>query len=178
VKAIFEMLRDRLLSSLEFVGSDSAIRFSISLLVFFLLAVSAQAVQPNEMLADPALEARARALSAEMRCMVCQNQSIDDSDATLAHDIRALIREHLVKGESDDTIREFLVSRYGDFILLKPPLQLNTLLLWGGPPLLLLGGAFYLLSGQRRRNQARLSPSPLTPDEERRVAALLDDNKI
>jgi cytochrome c-type biogenesis protein CcmH len=141
-------------------------------------ATNAHAVQPNEMLADPALEARARALSAEMRCMVCQNQSIDDSDATLAHDIRVLIREHLVKGESDDTIREFPVSRYGDFILLKPPLQLNTLLLWGGPPLLLLGGAFYLFAGQRRRSQARLSPSPLTPDEEDRVAALLDDSKI
>jgi cytochrome c-type biogenesis protein CcmH len=130
------------------------------------------------MLADPALEARARALSEEMRCMVCQNQSIDDSDATLAHDIRVLIREGLAKGESDDTIREFLVSRYGDFILLKPPLQLNTLLLWGGPPLLLLGGAFFLLSGLRRRGFARLSPIPLTPDEERRVATLLDENKI
>ncbi len=147
---------------------------------FFALFVtaSAHAVQPNEMLADPALEARARALSAEMRCMVCQNQSIDDSDAQLAHDIRVLIREHLAKGESDDTVREFLVSRYGDFILLKPPLQLNTLMLWGGPPLLLLGGALFLLSSLRRRSQARLSPSALTPDEERRVAALLDDNKI
>jgi cytochrome c-type biogenesis protein CcmH len=149
-----------------------------SAFIVILAAASARAVQPNEMLADPALEARARALSAEMRCMVCQNQSIDDSDAPLAHDIRVLIRERLVKGEGDDAIRAFLVARYGDFILLKPPLQLNTLLLWGGPPLLLLGGAFFLLSGLRRRMHARLSPSPLTADEERRIVALLDDHKI
>ena len=93
-------------------------------LVTFCAMTTAHAVQPNEMLADPTLEARARALSGELRCMVCQNQSIDDSDAPLAADIRMLIRERLTKGESDDAIKAFLVSRYGDFILLKPPLQM------------------------------------------------------
>jgi cytochrome c-type biogenesis protein CcmH len=139
---------------------------------------TAHAVQPDEMLPDPKLETRARDLSAGLRCMVCQNQSIDDSDATLAHDIRVLIRERLAKGESDEAIKAFLVSRYGDFILLKPPLKMNTLLLWGGPPLILLLGAASLLAGVRRRGGSNLSPSPLTAAEERRVAALLDDKRL
>jgi cytochrome c-type biogenesis protein CcmH len=139
---------------------------------------TAHAVQPDEMLPDPKLETRARDLSAGLRCMVCQNQSIDDSDATLAHDIRVLIRERLAKGESDEVIKAFLVSRYGDFILLKPPLKMNTLLLWGGPPLILLLGAASLLAGVRRRGGSNLSPSPLTAAEERRVAALLDDKRL
>src|SRR5580704_14889654 len=139
---------------------------------------TAHAVQPDEMLPDPKLETRARDLSAGLRCMVCQNQSIDDSDATLAHDIRVLIRERLAKGESDEAIKAFLVSRYGDFILLKPPLKVNTLLLWGGPPLILLLGAASLLAGVRRRAGSNLSPSPLTAAEERRVAALLDDKRL
>jgi cytochrome c-type biogenesis protein CcmH len=147
-------------------------------LVTFCAMTTAHAVQPNEMLADPNLEARARALSGELRCMVCQNQSIDDSDAPLAADIRMLIRERLTKGESDDAIKAFLVSRYGDFILLKPPLQMNTLLLWGGPPLILLIGAASLFAGIRRRGRADLSPSPLSQAEERRVAALLNDKRI
>jgi cytochrome c-type biogenesis protein CcmH len=146
--------------------------------VTFCAMTTAHAVQPKEMLADPQLEARARALSAELRCMVCQNQSIDDSDATLASDIRVLIRERLTKGESDDAIKAFLVSRYGDFILLKPPLQMNTLLLWGGPPLILALGAASILAGIRRRGRANLAPSPLSQAEERRVAALLDDKRI
>jgi len=133
---------------------------------------TAHAVQPDEMLPDPKLETRARDLSAGLRCMVCQNQSIDDSDATLAHDIRVLIRERLAKGESDEAIKAFLVSRYGDFILLKPPLKMNTLLLWGGPPLILLLGAASVLAGVRRRAKTNLPPSPLTVAEERRVAAL------
>ena len=99
------------------------------------------AVRPDEVLKDPALEARARALSSELRCMVCQNESIDESDATLAHDIRLLIRERIAKGESNAEVRDFLVSRYGDFILLKPPFKPETLLLWLSAPLTLaLGG--------------------------------------
>jgi cytochrome c-type biogenesis protein CcmH len=127
------------------------------------------------MLADPKLEGRARALSAELRCMVCQNQSIDDSDATLARDIRLLVRERLSKGDSDEAIKSFLVSRYGDFILLKPPLQTDTLLLWGGPPLILVVGAAFVVAGVRRRRSAGLAPAPLSAAEERRIADLLDD---
>jgi cytochrome c-type biogenesis protein CcmH len=138
---------------------------------------AAHAVQPSEMLADPKLEARARALSAELRCMVCQNESIDASDASLAHDIRVLIRERLAKGESEDAIKAFLVSRYGEFILLKPPLQRDTLLLWGAPPLLLIGGAAFLAAAMRRKSRAGLAPAALTSAEEQRVAALLDDSK-
>ncbi|HLJ72138.1 MAG TPA: cytochrome c-type biogenesis protein, partial [Roseiarcus sp.] len=121
---------------------------------------------------------RARALSAELRCMVCQNESIDDSDASLAHDIRVLIRERLAKGESEDAIKAFLVSRYGEFILLKPPLQRDTLLLWGAPPLLLIGGAVFLGVAMRRKSRGGLAPAALTSAEEQRVAALLDDSKI
>jgi cytochrome c-type biogenesis protein CcmH len=138
----------------------------------------AHAVQPDEMLADPKLEAQARALSAELRCMVCQNQSIDDSDASLAHDIRVLIRERLSKGESDEAIKAFLVARYGDFILLKPPLKAETLLLWGGPPLILLAGAGFLIAAIRRKARNERAPAPLSLAEERQVAALLNDPKI
>ena len=134
----------------------------------------AHAVQPDEMLADSKLEMRARALSAELRCMVCQNQSIDDSDAPLAHDIRVLIRERLAKGESDEAIKVFLVSRYGDFILLKPPLKAATLILWGGAPFILIAGAAFLIAATRRRNRAPLAAAPLTFAEEQRVSALMN----
>jgi cytochrome c-type biogenesis protein CcmH len=137
----------------------------------------ARAVQPDEMLADPNLEARARTLSAELRCMVCQNQSIDDSDAPLAHDIRVLIRERLTKGESNDAVKVFLVSRYGDFILLKPPLNGATVLLWGAAPFILIAGAAFLIAATRRRGRAPLAPAPLTSAEEQRVAALLNKSE-
>jgi len=132
-------------------------------------ASPAQAVQPNEMLADTGLEARARDLSAELRCMVCQNQSIDDSDATLAKDIRVLIRQRIVKGESNTQIRDFLVSRYGDFILLKPPFKPETLLLWFGAPLVLALGALWIVLGRSRRPTA--APA-LSAEEEARLAAI------
>ena len=132
------------------------------------LAIPAFAVQPDEVLADAALEARARALSAGLRCMVCQNQSIDDSDASLARDIRILIRERLVKGDSDSAIRDFLVSRYGDFILLKPPFEPQTWLLWLGAPLALGLGALAMI----RFRRADAPPKPLSPEEERRLAEL------
>jgi cytochrome c-type biogenesis protein CcmH len=144
-------------------------------LLWMLVALSgasfAHAVQPDEVLGDPVLEGRARALSAELRCMVCQNQSIDDSDATLARDIRVLIRERVVKGESNAAIRDYLVSRYGDFILLKPPLRTGTLLLWFGAPLTLGLGALAIALAMRRKS---VSAPPLSAEEEARLAALWD----
>jgi cytochrome c-type biogenesis protein CcmH len=125
-----------------------ALRFA--LLALLLVAPAAHAVQPDELLPDPALEARARALSSELRCLVCQNQSIDDSDASLAKDIRVLIRERIAKGESNDEVRDFLVSRYGDFILLKPPLKPETWLLWLSAPLTLGLGALAIFYAVRR----------------------------
>ena len=132
----------------------------------------AHAVEPSERLADPTLEARARALSKELRCLVCQNQSIDDSKAELARDLRLLVRERLNLGESDEQVRAFLVKRYGDFILLKPPLDLETAFLWGMPPLVLAAGGIALLFGLRR---LRSTPAaPLSQAERDRLAAVLD----
>src|ERR1700727_2187561 len=144
----------------------------VFLLGLMIGAAPAQAVQPNEMLNDPVLESRARALSAELRCMVCQNQSIDDSDAPLARDIRLLIRERIGQGESNDAVRAYLVSRYGDFILLKPPFKPETLLLWLSPVLVLgLGGGAALFANRRA---PRATPR-LSAEEEARLAALTDD---
>ena len=119
----------------------------------------ALAVQPGEMLADPALEARARTLSAELRCMVCQNQSIDDSDAELAHDLRVLVRERLAAGDTDAQVLDFVVARYGEFVLLKPRFNIRNALLWGTPVLLLVvGGLFALISARsKRRTETALS---------------------
>jgi cytochrome c-type biogenesis protein CcmH len=111
------------------------------------------AVEPGEVLDDPALEARARGLSAELRCMVCQNQSIDDSDAELAHDLRILVRERLRSGDSDGEVLDYIVSRYGEFVLLKPRLSLRNALLWGAPLLLLLSGAAVLAFTIRSRRR-------------------------
>ena len=144
----------------------------LSLLVLAALLFSstlALAVQPSEVLPDPAMEARARSLSAELRCLVCQNQSIDDSDADLAKDIRVLIRERIAKGESNDQVRDFLVSRYGDFILLKPPFKLETALLWLSAPLTLTLGGLGVFLATRRRVTA--TPA-LTAEEEKRLAEL------
>ena len=112
----------------------------LSVIVFFLGLAASHAVEPGEMLKDPALEARARAISQEIRCVVCQNQSIDDSAADLAADLRRLVRERLVAGDSDQQVHDFLVSRYGDFVLLDPPLKPKTYLLWYGP------GAIFVLA--------------------------------
>ena len=139
--------------------------------LLFLLAVSmpALAVEPDEILSDPALEARARALSVGFRCLVCQNQSIDDSDAPLARDLRLLIRERLTAGSSDAEVKAYVVSRYGDFVLLKPPFDARTLLLWLSPFILLLAGLVFLAT----RRRAALADDPLTEDESRRVRDLL-----
>jgi len=137
------------------------------------------AVQPDEVMSDPTLEARARALSKELRCMVCQNQSIDDSDAPLAHDLRVLVRERLKEGDSDRQIIDFLVDRYGEFVLLRPRLSLHTALLWLGPPTLLCGGALALVLIARRRKRRGLADATkpeggaLTAAEQARLANLL-----
>lgn len=141
------------------------------------LPLAAHAVQPDEMMRDPAQEARARALSREIRCMVCQNQSIDDSDAPLARDLRLLVRERIAEGDSDAAVRDFLVARYGNFVLLKPPFELHTLLLWLLPPLVLIGGGLALWRrGRARTRAAQIAadrPPPLTPEEQARLATLL-----
>jgi len=144
------------------------------LLALLLAAPAAWAVQPDEIMPDPALEARARDLSSQLRCLVCQNQSIDDSDASLAKDIRVLIRERIAKGESNAEVREFLVSRYGDFILLKPPFKRETLLLWLSAPLTLAFGTFAILRASRRAPEA--TPA-LSAEEERRLAEIADAGK-
>ena len=143
---------------------------------FFLLAVIApvHAVQPDEILPDANLELRARHLSRELRCMICQNQSIDDSDAPLAKDLRLLVRERLVKGDSDRQVLDFLVARYGSFVLLKPPLEISTLLLWGLPPLTLLAGIVALIVMARRRKTIVLETAALTSDEQRRMQNLTE----
>ncbi|MBR2121141.1 MAG: cytochrome c-type biogenesis protein [Pseudomonadota bacterium] len=135
------------------------------------------AVQPDEIMSDPAQEARARNLSRELRCMVCQNQSIDDSDAPLARDLRLLVRERIAAGNTDQQVMDFLVARYGEFVLLKPRVESRTLLLWLIPPLVLAGGGLALWFGNRRRNRAALNEEgasfQLTPEEEARLEKLI-----
>ncbi len=137
--------------------------------------MAAQAVQPDEVMADPAREMRARGLSRELRCMVCQNQSIDDSDAPLARDLRLLVRERIAAGDSDDAVVNFLVARYGEFVLLKPRFEKHTLVLWLLPPLALGGGVLALWLHYRRRRadaeEAQTTPA-LSADEEARLRRL------
>lgn len=134
-----------------------------------LASVSAgHAVQPDELLADPGLEGRARALSAELRCLVCQNQSIDDSDAPLARDLRLIVRDRLRAGDSDPAVLDFVVRRYGEFVLLKPVIAPHTLVLWGGPLVVVLAGIAGLLAARRRR--VELATAPLTDAEAEGIA--------
>ena len=148
-------------------------------LVLCLAAVSAGAVNPDEMLDDPALEARAREISKGLRCLVCQNQSIDDSDANLARDLRVLVRERLVAGDSDGQVIDYVVSRYGDFVLMRPPFKATTYALWLGPALIAGLGILAVVAFYRRRTAAGArrgtAPPPLTEDEKRRLETLLDD---
>jgi cytochrome c-type biogenesis protein CcmH len=149
-------------------------RFLILLVVFAGLAPGlASAVQPDEILADSKLEARARGISVGLRCLVCQNQSIDDSSAELARDLRLLVRERLRAGDSDAQVRDFLVRRYGNFILLKPPFDSETALLWATPALLFVAGAIPLLLGLRRRRRSP-PPDPLSQTECDRLALVLN----
>jgi cytochrome c-type biogenesis protein CcmH len=139
-----------------------------------LAAAPAHGVQPDEILPNPTLEARARDLSKELRCMVCQNQSIDDSDAPLARDLRILVRERLVAGDSDAEVLNFLTARYGDFVLLKPRLTAHTALLWLAPFAVVLAGVLAVILFLRRRDDAAMAaPEALNADERRRVAELL-----
>jgi cytochrome c-type biogenesis protein CcmH len=135
-----------------------------------------RAVQPDEMLSDAALEARARELSRELRCMVCQNQSIDDSDAPLARDLRLLVRERLTAGDTNAQVEDFLVARYGAFVLLKPPFEWYTAMLWLTPAAALLAGAIALLVAVRRRRAGVVGPVPLSPEEERQLGEMMDKN--
>jgi len=145
--------------------------FALVLFVFCAIA-PAPAVQPDEILADPKLEARARDLSKELRCMVCQNQSIDDSDAPLARDLRILVRERLKAGDSDRQVLDFLTARYGDFVLLKPRLGWDTAVLWLAPLLALIVGIGAILIAVRRQMQPAATP-PLTEDEKHRLDEIL-----
>jgi cytochrome c-type biogenesis protein CcmH len=147
------------------------------LLLLFLLAAwpAAAGVEPNEMLADPVLEARARALSQEIRCLVCQSESIDTSNADLARDLRILVRERIKAGDSDPEVLDYLVARYGDFVLLRPPMKLKTALLWFGPFLaLLLGGGVVLYFARHGRNDPGRIAVPLSPEERARLARMLE----
>jgi cytochrome c-type biogenesis protein CcmH len=140
-------------------------------------ASNAYAVQPDEIMSDPAKESRARDLSRELRCMVCQNQSIDDSEAPLARDLRLLVRERIAVGDSDGQVIDFLVARYGEFVLLKPRLNPHTLLLWLLPPLALAGGGLALWIHNRRRSRSAASddqsPFKLTAEEQARLERLI-----
>lgn len=142
---------------------------------FLALLVPALAVQPDEVLKNPTLEQRARQISSGLRCLVCQNQSIDDSDAPLAKDLRILVRERLVAGDNDKAVIDFVVARYGDFVLLRPPMNARTIALWAAPFLIALFGAVFLW---RRRNRAAAPAGvTLTAEEQRRLDDLLRDER-
>jgi len=143
--------------------------------VFLLIASPALAVQPDEILSDPAMEERAREISKELRCLVCQNQSIDDSDAPLARDLRLLVRERLQAGDSDEDTMEFIVDRYGDFVLLRPPFKTSTLILWIGPALILIAGILGVVIWHRRRPATAVSTStaPLSVEEQAKLDRVL-----
>jgi cytochrome c-type biogenesis protein CcmH len=153
-------------------------RMIAAIFAIVLLALpAAHAVQPDEIMANPAQEARARDLSRELRCMVCQNQSIDDSEAPLARDLRLLVRERIAAGDSNSQVIDFLVARYGEFVLLKPRFERQTLLLWLLAPLALVGGGVALWLQIRRRSRGGGDlPAPLTPEEEAKLAALMADD--
>jgi cytochrome c-type biogenesis protein CcmH len=161
------------------------VRNLIAVLIVMLLAgftaSAAYAVQPDEIMSDPAKELRARDLSRELRCMVCQNQSIDDSEAPLARDLRLLVRERIAAGDSNAQVLDFLVARYGEFVLLKPRVEPHTLLLWLLPPLALAGGGVALWINGRRRSKSAAgdgSTVKLTADEEARLQRLIADEPL
>jgi len=142
------------------------------LLLWLVVAVPVAAVLPAEQLPDPQQEARARAISRGLRCVQCQNQSIDDSEAPIAHDLRVVVRERIAAGATDGQARDYIVQRYGSYVLLKPPVEAGTLLLWLGPAAFVaIGGIAAALTVTRRRT---IEPTPLTPAEAARVDTLLD----
>ena len=152
-------------------------RFLLAMAMFAAIGVSpVRAVLPDEVMSDPAKEARARQLSQELRCMVCQNQSIDDSEAPLARDLRLLVRERIASGDSDAQVIDFLVARYGEFVLLRPRFERQTLVLWLVPPLVLFGGGLVLwLQARRRKTGSSEVPASeaLTPEEQARLELLM-----
>ena len=150
--------------------------FLFAVAVCLSLAGPAKAVQPDEVLSDPALEARARAISEGLRCLVCQNQSIDDSEAPLAKDLRVLVRERLKAGDSDQQIVDFIVARYGEFVLLKPRFERQTVLLWLATPAVFLAAILLIASAYRRRKAAQEQMAPLSVNEERQLNKLLDES--
>jgi cytochrome c-type biogenesis protein CcmH len=152
-------------------------RWAVAVALMVALASPVGAVDPGEVLADPALEARAREVSKELRCLVCQNQSIDDSDAELARDLRLLVRERVAAGDSNDQVVDYVVSRYGDFVLLKPPFKASTYLLWLGPAVILVTGLAAVVLYHRRKVKAGAAGDGpgLSDDEQARLARLLDD---
>ena len=146
-------------------------RIVVALLMVLLLAAPVGAVNPDEVLSDPALEARARDISSQLRCLVCQNESIDDSNADLAREIRLIVRERLVAGDTDDEVVQYLVDRYGEYVLLQPVVAPHTTLLWAAAPLALLVGGIVIVLGSRRR-RAVTEPATLTPDEQQALDQL------
>ena len=150
-------------------------RFLAMVMLSFTLALPAAAVQPDEILKDPALEHRARELGALLRCVVCQNQSIDDSNAELARDMRLLVRDRLTRGETNDQVIDYVVERYGDFVLLNPPFKGITYVLWFGPAILVVMGIAGVILFYRRREDEQTGPTPLDADEQRRIKTLLQD---
>jgi cytochrome c-type biogenesis protein CcmH len=147
-----------------------------ALLAAVLLVTAAQAVEPNERLADPALEARARAISGQLRCLVCQNESIDESAADLAHDIRVFVRQLLTQGDTDAQVTQAVVNRYGQFVLLKPPVEPATYVLWYGPPLLVAVGLAGSLLWLRRRQAITTEAAPLSPEETHRLDGMMRES--
>ena len=133
------------------------------------------AVDPSEMLSDPALEARARILSKDIRCLVCQNQPIDDSNADLARDLRVLVRERLAAGDSDGQVKQYLVERYGDYVLLNPPFKATTFVLWFGPPFFFLCAVLAAVSFFRRKETALKTAAPLSKDDKGRLKKIMND---
>lgn len=144
-------------------------------LVLALQGTAALAVNPDEVLPDPALEKRARTISGELRCMVCQNESIDDSNAELARDLRLLVRDRLKAGDTDDQVMDFVVARYGEFVLLKPRLSAHTVLLWGFPVIVLLIGAVALIVAFRGRRRLGEAAQPLSESEKAELSRLLNN---
>ncbi len=149
-------------------------RWALALAASLVLAPTARAVLPSEQLADPRLEARARRIGTELRCLVCQNETIEDSDAPLAGDLRVILRQRLVAGDSDRQAIDYIVARYGHFVLLKPPLEPTTVLLWFGPLMVLLAGGAGLALSARRGARTIEAPAALTAEEEAILARRLE----
>ena len=147
-------------------------RTLLALFLTLLMAAPALAVLPDEVLADPALEARARAISAELRCLVCQHESIDDSNADLARELRLIVRERLVAGDTDEQVLQYLVDRYGEFVLLRPVFAPHTLVLWTAAPIVLLIGGIAIVIAARRKRGTAVAVGELTAEEQRALDEL------